>query len=142
MSSFQSASTTTSEPHILSIAHLSALRAYQQTPTGFSLTSCAPSSSPSPSVSSETNRHCTWCGHGGHLKHDCHDLTAAFKAEVVHTRKGKICLGPTGKGGDPIPYPHGEKTLRAWVLKNAKMPIEEYKIRIGKAVGGMVPMNA
>lgn len=82
--------------------------------------SSTPSSVPSPTSSPTTppkKRHyCTWCGLPGHRKATCTDLTAAFKLGVIRTRRGKICLVDGGK----IPWPHGERCLKDWVLKNAR----------------------
>lgn len=76
------------------------------------------SASPQPTSQGKPSvKHCSWCGHSGHQKQTCRDLTKAFKDGIVHARKGKICLGRPGEGGEPIPYPHGEKTLRDWVWK-------------------------
>jgi hypothetical protein len=82
--------------------------------------SSTPSSVPSPTSSPTTppkkRRYCTWCGLPGHRKATCTDLTAAFKLGVIRTRRGKICLVDGGK----IPWPHGERCLKDWVLKNAR----------------------
>lgn len=92
---------------------LGILLAYQQCPN-------PPSSTSSSSLQTTPDgprRYCTWCGMTGHVKNKCADLTAAFQAGVVHTRRGKICLGPIGGSGESIPYPHGERCLREWVAK-------------------------
>lgn len=93
------------------------------TPSSISTADSSPeSTSPQRKVS---HKHCSWCGHSGHQKQTCRDLTKAFKDGIVHARKGKICLGRPGDGGEPIPYPHGEKTLRDWVWKRREMLVKE-----------------
>lgn len=101
-----------------------------------SISNCPPISSPSNDSSGpplpatytrQKRQYCTWCGRGGHEKTDCTDLTVAFKLRVIRTRRGKICLIDGGK----IPWPHGEKCLKDWVLKHGKSDgLEEYR-RVG-----------
>ncbi|RPA76246.1 hypothetical protein BJ508DRAFT_331319 [Ascobolus immersus RN42] len=90
-----------------------------------SLYSSPPGSTNGSKCKKAPHKHCTWCGHTGHQKQNCRDLTAAFRDGIVHARKGKICLGRSGEGGEPIPYPHGEKTLRDWVWKRRGLPIQD-----------------
>lgn len=74
-------------------------------------------------------RYCTWCGRGGHAKDNCTDLTAAFKMGVIRTRRGKIFLIDGGK----IPWPHGEKCLKDWVLRHGRSEsLKEYRLTGGK----------
>lgn len=77
-----------------------------------------------PECARQKRNYCTWCGRGGHAKNDCIDLTVAFKLGVIRTRRGKICLINGGK----IPWPHGEKCLKDWVLRNGRSEsIEIYR---------------
>lgn len=70
-------------------------------------------------------QYCTWCGRSGHAKYNCTDLTAAFKMGVIRTRRGKIYLIDGGK----IPWPHGEKCLKDWVLRHGRSEsLKEYRL--------------
>lgn len=72
-------------------------------------------------------RYCTWCGRSGHAKDNCTDLTVAFKMGIIRTRRGKICLIDGGK----IPWPHGEKCLRDWVLRHGRSEsLKEYQLAV------------
>lgn len=82
------------------------------------------SSPPAPTCVRLKRRYCTWCGRAGHAKDGCTDLTTAFKMGVIRARRGKICLINGGK----IPWPHGEKCLKDWVLRHGRSGnLEEYR---------------
>lgn len=90
----------------------------------FSSSDTSSSHPPVPTSARLKRRYCTWCGRGGHAKDGCSDLTAALKMGVIRTRRGKICLIDGGK----IPWPHGEKCLKDWVLRHGRSEnLEEYR---------------
>lgn len=97
-------------------------------PSNYSAISSPPdtpsSRPPVPTGARLKRRYCTWCGRAGHAKDGCSNLTAAFKMGVIRTRRGKICLIDGGK----IPWPHGEKCLKDWVLRHGRSEnLEEYR---------------